>query len=129
MEIFSLSAKEIYRLEIIQLALAKQLSVTMAAEQCGISRTWMSQLVNAYRREGATALASGRRGKTANNGIPDSRRHTVLCLMREHSYDFGLTLAAEYLEERDGISISRETLRKWMIEDGIWTTRRASFCT
>jgi predicted DNA-binding protein (UPF0251 family) len=61
MEIFTLSAKEIDRLEIVQLVIAKRLSVTKAAGLCGVSRTWMSQQVNAYRRNGAVALASGRR--------------------------------------------------------------------
>jgi len=125
MEIFSLSAKEIDRLEIVQLVKAKRLSVTQAAEQCGVSRTWMSQLVNAYRRDRASALVSGRRGKQANNKISDSLRSTTLSLVSEHYYDFGPTLAAEYLEERDGIKVSRETLRKWMVADGIWTTRAA----
>ena len=112
MEIFSLSAKEIDRLEIVQLVTAKRLSVTKAAEQCGVSRTWMSQLVNAYRRDGTSALVSGRRGKQANNRIPESLRRTTLSLVREHYFDFGPTLAAEYLEDRDGIKVSRETLRK-----------------
>ena len=83
MEIFSLSAKEIDRLEIVQLVTAKRLSVTKAAEQCGVSRTWMSQLVNAYRRDGTGALVSGRRGKQANNRISESLRRTTLSLVRE----------------------------------------------
>jgi len=125
MEIFTLSAKEIDRLEIVQLVITKRLSVTKAAEQCGVSRSWMSQIVNAYKRDGASALASGRRGKPANNRMSQELRDRVCGLVREYYSDFGPTLAAEYLEERNGIKVSRETLRKWMIEDGIWTTRAA----
>ena len=125
MEIFTLSAKEIDRLEIVQLVITKRLSVTKVAEQCGVSRSWMSQIVNAYKRDGASALASGRRGKPANNRMSQELRDRVCGLVREYYSDFGPTLAAEYLEERNGIKVSRETLRKWMIEDGIWTTRAA----
>ena len=125
MEIFTLSAKEIDRLEIVQLVIAKRLSVTKAAGLCGVSRTWMSQLVNAYRRNGAIALASGRRGKPANNRMSKELRERVCDIVRQHYSDFGPTLAAEYLEERHDITVSRETLRKWMIDDGIWTTRAA----
>jgi len=125
MEIFTLSAKEIDRLEIVQLVTSKRLSVTKAAERCGVSRTWMSQLVNAYRREGASALASGRRGKPANNKYGDELQQRVCSIVREHYSDFGPTLAAEYLAERHDITVSRETLRKWMVADGIWTTRAA----
>ncbi len=34
--------------------------------------------------------------------------------------DFGPTLAAEILTEHHSFKVSRETLRKWMQEDGIW---------
>lgn len=125
MEMFTLSAKEIDRLEIIQLVIAKRLSVTKAAEQCGVSRTWMSQLVSSYKREGASSLASGRRGKPANNKLPSKMREQVCAIVREHYSDFGPTLASEYLAEHHAITVSRETLRKWMIADGIWTTRAA----
>ncbi|GGW44897.1 hypothetical protein GCM10011452_36450 [Gemmobacter lanyuensis] len=47
----------------------------------------------------------------------------TLALVRERYADFGPTLAAEKLAERDGVKISRETLRKWMVEDGLWLSR------
>jgi hypothetical protein len=37
--------------------------------------------------------------------------------------DFGPTLAAEYLAERDGIGVSKETLRQWLRAAGIWQAR------
>lgn len=125
MRLWTLSANEIVRLEIIQMVLAKRLSVTKAADQVGIGRQRMSQLVNAYRRDGASALASRKRSKPANNKYPDELRERSCELVRQHYEDFGPTLAAEYLEERHDIVVSRETLRKWMVDDGIWTTRAA----
>lgn len=47
----------------------------------------------------------------------------ALALVREHYADFGPTLAAEKLAERDGVKSSRETLRKWMVADGLWLSR------
>ena len=38
--------------------------------------------------------------------------------------DFGPTLATEKLAERDGLRVSRETLRGWMMAEGLWTPRR-----
>ena len=38
--------------------------------------------------------------------------------------DFGPTLAAEKLCERDGHRISGETLRRWMIADGLRQSRK-----
>lgn len=108
MRLWTLSATEIDRLEIIQMVIAKRLSVTKATE-----------------RDGAVALASKKRNKPSNNSLPAVLRLQSCALVREHYADFGPTLAAEYLDERHGIDISRETLRKWMVEDGIWTTRAA----
>src|SRR3546814_4658427 len=51
--------------------------------------------------------------------------YQVLGLVREHYHDFGPTLAVEYLAERHQITISHETLRKWMIKEGLWKDRDA----
>ena len=120
-----MSEKELNRLELVQLVCQRRLSVTAAANQAGLSRQRMSLLVNTYRREGHVALVSRRRGKPANNSYSEAFQAQVCKIVRERYSDFGPTLAAEYLEERNGIKISRETLRKWMVTDGIWTTRTA----
>ena len=39
--------------------------------------------------------------------------------VRKQYGDFGPTLAAEKLAERDGITISDETLRGWLLETGV----------
>jgi len=48
------------------------------------------------------------------------RKHRALALIRKNYYDFDPTFAAEKLLEKHEISISSETLRQWMISDGIW---------
>jgi hypothetical protein len=48
----------------------------------------------------------------------------ALSIVRERYADFGPTFAAEKLAELHGCSVSRETLRGWMIEDGLWIDRR-----
>jgi hypothetical protein len=51
-------------------------------------------------------------------------RTLALSIIRERYADFGPTLAAEKLAAHHGCSLSRETLRGWMIADGLWTDRR-----
>jgi hypothetical protein len=48
----------------------------------------------------------------------------VLDLVRAHYPDFRPTFAREKLVERHGLGISKETLRQWMIESGLWISRR-----
>ena len=69
---------------------------------------------------GASGLASGHRGKVPNNALGEEVRKAALSAVRERHRDFGPTLAAEKLAEAHGLPLSRETLRKWMIEDGLW---------
>jgi hypothetical protein len=63
------------------------------------------------------------RGRRSNNRIKDGVRNLALQLVHERYADFGPTLAAEKLAEH-GFSVSRETLRKWMAEAGIWLSRK-----
>ena len=45
-------------------------------------------------------------------------------VVRQNYADFGPTLAAEKLASEHGFALSSETLRKWMIEDGLWRDRK-----
>ena len=76
------------------------------------------------RIEGPTGLISKRRGRRGNRRKPEAVRCAVLAMIREWYWDFGPTLAAEKLREAHGITVGRETLRQWMIADGLWRDRR-----
>jgi hypothetical protein len=45
-------------------------------------------------------------------------------IVRAHYVDFGPTLAHEKLTESHGVRISVETLRQWMLTDGLWRSRK-----
>ncbi|MDR6759819.1 hypothetical protein J2Y48_005146, partial [Mycoplana sp. BE70] len=51
-------------------------------------------------------------------------RDYAVAIVRERYADFGPTLAAEKLAEHDGLTVSRETLRQWMSEAGLWLSRQ-----
>jgi len=64
------------------------------------------------------------RGKTPNNKIHKAKRDYAVALVKESYKDFGPTLAAEMLAEHHGFRVSREMLRKWMTNDGLWLSRK-----
>lgn len=70
------------------------------------------------------AIRHRSRGCRSNNHLPDGIRDYALTLIRERYLDFGPTLTAEKLAEHHGLNVSRETLRKWMQEAGIWLSRK-----
>uniref|UniRef100_UPI003306EF48 helix-turn-helix domain-containing protein n=1 Tax=Lelliottia wanjuensis TaxID=3050585 RepID=UPI003306EF48 len=80
-----------------------------------------------YRNEGPSGLVSRRRGKRPNNSFSTEFRATVISLLKGRYADFGPTLACEKLREIHGLCLSIETLRKWMVEEGIWRERRRKF--
>ena len=46
-------------------------------------------------------------------------------LVRREYGDFGPTLIAEYLGQEHGLAVGKETVRKWMIGEGLWKPKRA----
>ena len=89
----------------------------------GLSVRQVKRLVRRYRDRGAAGLASGHRGRRPNNALPEAVREAVLSRVRERYPDFGPTHACEKLVEEDGFRLSAETLRQWMMADGLWQAK------
>jgi len=68
---------------------------------------------------GGGALIHKARGRTSNNRLIPGIREYVIELVRSRYADFGPSLAAEVLFEKDGVRVSRGTLRRWMVEDAL----------
>jgi len=118
-----MSKRELQRIEVLAQVLDGSLRSVTAARVLDLSQRQVQRLVNKVRDEGAMAMRHKLRGRPSNNRISDLKRDYVLSLIRQDYPDFGPTLAAETLAERHGIRVSSETLRKWMIADGIWQSR------
>src|SRR5579863_1455399 len=72
-----------------------------------------------------TRPAARLRGGRSNRQLPDRLRKRVTRLIRREYSDFGPTLIAEYLAQEHGLTVGKETVRKWMIGDGLWKPKRA----
>lgn len=114
-----MSKKELTRLEVVQRVAGKQMRQAEAARQLSLSERQVKRLVRDWREGGAAGLVSKRRGQPSNHRIGEGIKSQVLERLRERYPDFGPTLAAEYLRN-EGFRISKETLRYWMIEAGLW---------
>ncbi|EHS7547006.1 ISNCY family transposase [Escherichia coli] len=123
-ETVTMSHKELHRLQIIQESINRHITQEQAAARIGISIRQVKRLVQRYRNEGPSGLVSHRRGKRPNNSFSTEFRATVISLLKGRYADFGPTFACEKLREIHGLSLSVETLRKWMIEEGLWRERR-----
>lgn len=102
------------------------ISVAEAGRRLGISERQARRLWKRYQEEGDGGLVHRHRGRAGNRRIDPSVRQQALRLYGERYSDFGCTLACEYLLERDGLRVKRETLRRWLIEEGLWHRRHGS---
>jgi hypothetical protein len=73
-----------------------------------------------YKTEGLRGIISRRRGKSSNRAICPNIKKKAKKLLREYYFDFGPTLASEKLWQNHQILLSRETVRKLMIEVHLW---------
>ena len=104
---------------------AKQITQAQAAAQLGLSVRHVKRLWQAYRSGGAKALVSKRRGQASNNQLDPAVAAKALKLLRDRYADFGPTMAHEKLTEVHHLSVSVETVRKFLITAGLWQPRRA----
>ena len=119
-----MSDGELTRLEVLRDLDQQRLTTTAAAQLLGLERRQVYRLLKAYRAEGPAGLISKRRGRPSNRRKPEELRIEALSIIRKRYWDFGPTLAAEKLREVHKIALGRETLRLWMIEDGLWLDRK-----
>ena len=119
-----MSRKDLQRIEVLTEVLAHRRTTESAAAVLDLSVRQTQHLLTRYRDGGGSALIHNGRGRSANNRLSDGIRDYALELVRQNYRDFGPTLAAEVLLDRHGVEVSRETLRKWMVDDGLWLSRK-----
>jgi len=115
---------ELKRLHVIQKVLERVIKQVEAAEILLLSGRQIRRIVKRIRSEGDRGIVHQSRGRPSNRRTPDKVKNEVIRLYRAQYKDFGPTLASEKLSERDGIGISDETLRRWLLEAGDWKKTR-----
>jgi transposase len=114
------SQEELRRLHVIQKVLEGGIKQVEAAEILSLSSRHIRRVVKRVQGEGNRGIVHRSRGRPSNRKISDQLKDKVIKLYRVSYKGFGPTLASEKLLERDGVSISDETLRGWLIEAGDW---------
>ena len=119
-----MSDAELIKFEVLRDVDHERMPARAAAVLLGLSERQVWRLLKAYRLRGADGLISKKRGQPSNRKTPDNVRSAVMAIVKKRYADFGPTLAAEKLRELHDLNVSRETLRAWMIADGLWQDRK-----
>src|SRR5579871_1445632 len=98
-----------------------------AAEYMKVTERWVRKLLRRYEQVGDAVVVHGLRGKTSNRRIAEKIRHKAMRALRQPEWhDFGPTFASEQLAKRHKIEVSKETVRAWMMAEGLWQSHPRS---
>jgi transposase len=106
-----------------------ELKLKDAAAMLQVSYRQAKRVWRRYREVGHRGLQHGNAGRASHRSKPTKFRRQVLRLVQQkysgsEEERFGPTLAAEHLAEEDGIVVDHETLRRWMLGEGLWSRQR-----
>ena len=119
----TLTTQEQTRLQVLNAVVAKRWPASEAAEVLGVSERHVWRLLAAYREEGAAALAHGNRGRIPANATPGAIREKVVALARGRYGGINHTHLSELLTEREGVALSRSTVRRLLAGAGLPSPR------
>ena len=102
----------------------REVAVADAAGLMGVSERHAWRLLAGYRKEGAAALAHGNRGRRPPTATSPQTKQQVLALAQGRYAGFNHAHLTEMLAEREGVRLSRSTIRRVLLEGGVRSPRR-----
>ncbi len=119
----TLTTKAQTRLCILNTVIGKRCSVPEAAQLVGVSERHLWRLLSAYRDKGAIAIAHGNRHRAPANVTSLEIQEKIVNVVRERYQGFNHTHLTELLAEREGIKVSRSTVRRLLMHAGFPSPR------
>jgi transposase len=97
----------------------KSITLGQAAPLMQVSLRHTKRLLAGYRKKGAGFLVQGNRGKLPCNALDTTIRQQVTDLAKTKYKGFNQQHYSERLKEKEGIPLSRSTVRRILLEEGI----------
>jgi transposase len=123
-ETFTLSQKEMQRVTVISRCVQGNLTCARAAELLDLSPRHIKRLKARYRQGSAAALAHVSRGRPSHRRLPERTRIRILALARTRYTGFNDHHLHDKLVEQEGLSLSRETLRRLLRREALGSPRK-----
>lgn len=121
MERIAMRQQERDWLDWLKRARDKKMTQREAGLKMGVSERWVRKLLRRMKTKGDSVVVHGLRGRASNRKLSAKAQKQALVVLREPDWhDFGPTFAAQQLAKRHQIQVGKETLRRWMIEAGMW---------
>ena len=112
--------EELKRYQIVGKVFDKSINQQEAAEILDLSDRQVRRIVRRVKKEGERGVIHRSRGCKGRRTIHEAVRRRILGLYRQRYEGFGPLLASEKLWELDRVKINDETLRLWLMDEGLW---------
>jgi transposase-like protein len=113
------------RLVALKKADKRLITQRQAAQELKVSERHVRRLVAGLRAVGDRAIVHKLRGKPSHRRLPAELEQRAMEILADPKLsDYGPTLGSQYVAKKHGISISKETMRQWMIRAGRHRVRR-----
>ncbi len=124
-----MSKRELRRVEVLARVASEELRLVDAARILSMSYRQVKRMWRRYQKEGAEGLKHRSAGRESNRAKAKKFRARVMKLLRKKysgmvGERFGPTLASEHLASEDNVEVHPETLRRWMLTEGLWSRAR-----
>jgi len=118
-----MSGKERKRMIVLGEVEKGRMSLAEAGRVMRICYRQAKRVWQRFKKSGEAGLVHRSRGRSGARRKDPKTRRQALARYEKRYADFGPTLAAEYLQE-EGIEVDHETLRRWLVEEGLWRVGR-----
>src|SRR5271169_2726922 len=122
-ERIALNQRERDRLKVLHEVKQEYLTQVEAAQRLKVTDRHVRRMLIRIGERGDGGIVHRLRGQPSNHKLAAALEQKILARVRHRYADFGPTLASEHLA-KDDLLVSRETLRKWMIQEALWRPRR-----
>ena len=120
----ALTEKEQKRAKVLNEVLSGRMLQRQAAQLLGVSERQLRRILAAYREEGVASLPHGNRGRAAHNQTQEAHRDRVVALANGKYKGFNHTHLTEKLVAVEGLELSRPTVRRILLEEGVRSPRK-----
>lgn len=120
-ERISMSINDLNRLGVLTSVQKRELKKSKAAEILGVSQRQLRRMLRRFEAEGPKGVISKKVGAKGSRSLAPAKKALIINFFRDPDhYDFGPTLAQEYLAANGSPKISVTAIRNVMIENGLW---------
>ena len=120
----TLTNKEQARIQVLNGVLEEKVTVAEASGLMEVSERHTWRLLAGYRKEGPAAVAHGNRGRKPATTTCSAKQEKVRELAKGVYAGLNHTHLTEMLAEREGIHLSRSTMRRILLAGGVRSPRR-----